>query len=116
MAIHSSIDVAGNSSAPRNESDTSNTPSTYTERDECYAHAINSRGYQILEEPLGTKRRIKVIVLGAGASGIDFFKNAEERLENVEIQCYEKNGDIGGTVSKQLRGNYRRTAENSLAA
>ena len=61
-------------------------------------------------------RRIKVIVLGAGASGIDFFKNAEERLENVEIQCYEKNGDIGGTVSKQLRGNYRRTAENSLAA
>ena len=88
MAIHSSVEGAGNASVP------------YNEQNEACAPAINGRGYQILEEPLGAKRRLKVIILGAGASGIDFFKNAEERLENVDIQCYEKNEDIGGTVSK----------------
>jgi len=107
MAIHSSIDVADSASEPRNKSDTSIAPSTYTERVEGYVPAINSRGYQVLEEPLGTKRRLKVIILGAGASGIDFFKNAEERLENVEIQCYEKNSDIGGTVCKHLGVRFR---------
>ena len=101
MAIHSSVDVIRGASEPPNENNTSVTPSTYTELDKGYAPAINSRGYEIFEQPLGTKRRLKVIILGAGASGIDFFKNAEERLENVEIQCYEKNSDIGGTVSRQ---------------
>lgn len=36
-------------------------------------------------------------MLGAGVSGINFFKRAEERLKNVEIICYEKNSDVGGT-------------------
>lgn len=99
MVIHSSIEVVGSASDPPNGTDSSVAASTYVEHEQDHASAANSRGYQILEEPLGTKRRLKVIILGAGASGIDFFKNAEERLENVEIQCYEKNSDIGGTVS-----------------
>ncbi len=45
----------------------------------------------------GTKRNLKVIVIGAGVSGLNFFKKAEEQGENLDIVCYEKNADIGGT-------------------
>ena len=58
----------------------------------------DSEAYRITENPLGTKRKVKVIILGAGCSAINFFKRAEEVLENVEIVSYEKNHDVGGTV------------------
>lgn len=54
-------------------------------------------GYRIQEQPMGTKRKVKVILMGAGASSLNFFKKAEEEMENLEIVCYEKNHDIGGT-------------------
>jgi hypothetical protein len=54
-------------------------------------------GYRIREEPYGTKRKVKVVIMGAGASSLNFFKKAEEEMENMEIMCYEKNNDIGGT-------------------
>lgn len=54
-------------------------------------------GYRILEEPYGTLRPLRVIHIGAGASGICFSKFAEEKLTNVDVQIYEKNHDIGGT-------------------
>ena len=57
----------------------------------------NERGYQIKEEPMGSKRSMKIIVLGAGASGINFLKTAKDKLENIELVCYEKNKDVGGT-------------------
>lgn len=57
----------------------------------------NPRGYRIIEEPYGTPRKLRVIHIGAGAAGITFSKFAEDRLENVELQIYEKNHDVGGT-------------------
>ncbi|KAK6380201.1 hypothetical protein LTS17_005390 [Exophiala oligosperma] len=57
----------------------------------------NERGYRILEENFGTKRKLRIIHVGAGASGICVSKFAPEMLENVELQIYEKNPDIGGT-------------------
>lgn len=54
-------------------------------------------GYRICEQPMGTKRKIKVILMGAGASSLNFFKKAEEEMDNLEIVCYEKNHDVGGT-------------------
>jgi len=57
----------------------------------------NDRGYTIDETPSGTYRPLKIIVLGAGASGINFAKFAQEQLHNVEITVYEKNHDVGGT-------------------
>lgn len=51
----------------------------------------------ILEQLCGTRKKVRIAVLGAGVSGINFFKRAEERLKNVEIVCYEKNEDVGGT-------------------
>ena len=35
--------------------------------------------------------------MGAGASSLNFFKKAEEEMQNLEIVCYEKNKDVGGT-------------------
>ncbi|KAH6972399.1 putative MoxY [Ilyonectria sp. MPI-CAGE-AT-0026] len=46
---------------------------------------------------MGTKRPIKVIFLGMGASGIDFSHALKDRGHNVELTIYEKNPDLGGT-------------------
>lgn len=40
---------------------------------------------------------MRVVFIGAGASGICFSKFAEESLSNTTVQIYEKNADIGGT-------------------
>jgi hypothetical protein len=57
----------------------------------------DQHGYRINEQPMGTKRKVKVILMGAGASSLNFFKKAEEEMQNLDIVCYEKNTDIGGT-------------------
>jgi hypothetical protein len=57
----------------------------------------DEHGYCIWEQPMGTKRKVKVILMGAGASSLNFFKKAEEEMENLDMVCYEKNSDIGGT-------------------
>ncbi|KAF2196341.1 FAD/NAD(P)-binding domain-containing protein [Delitschia confertaspora ATCC 74209] len=54
-------------------------------------------GYSIRERPMGTKKMIKVMLMGAGAAALNFFKQAEEEMENMDIVCYEKNSDVGGT-------------------
>ena len=57
----------------------------------------NDRGYRIQERPSGSLRPLRVVVLGAGASGISFAKFAQDQLENVDFVLYEKNYDVGGT-------------------
>jgi hypothetical protein len=57
----------------------------------------DASGYTIREQPMGTKRPIKVILMGCGASSLNFFKQAESHMTNLTITCYEKNHDIGGT-------------------
>jgi hypothetical protein len=61
------------------------------------APETDETGYRIREEPYGTKRKLRVVLMGAGASSLNFFKKAEEEMENVDITCYEKNRDVGGT-------------------
>lgn len=53
--------------------------------------------YAISEQPIYTKRSIRVICVGAGATGLQLAYKAERLLENVTLQIYEKNNDIGGT-------------------
>ncbi|KAI9726035.1 MAG: hypothetical protein M1828_002043 [Chrysothrix sp. TS-e1954] len=57
----------------------------------------DANGYFIREQPLGTKRKVRVVIMGAGASALNFFHEAETKLQNVDIVCYEKNSDVGGT-------------------
>ncbi|KAH8666993.1 putative MoxY [Xylariales sp. PMI_506] len=53
--------------------------------------------YTILEEPLGYAREIRIVTIGAGASGLNVARNVTKHLKNVSLQIYEKNDDVGGT-------------------
>ncbi|KAH0844333.1 putative sterigmatocystin biosynthesis monooxygenase stcW [Fonsecaea pedrosoi] len=56
----------------------------------------NDRGYTINERPSGPIRPMKVICVGAGASGISLAKSARD-LKNVDLIIYEKNAEVAGT-------------------
>lgn len=51
------------------------------------------------DKPYGAGRPTRVVVMGAGISGISILKSFEDRLKDVSVVCYEKNADIGGTVN-----------------
>ena len=53
--------------------------------------------YSIRESLMGTKRPIRVIFMGMGASGINFAAQVQKRAENIDLVVYEKNHDLGGT-------------------
>lgn len=54
-------------------------------------------GYRVAEQPLYQKRHLRMICVGAGAAGLQIAYKAERVLENVDLQIYEKNDDVGGT-------------------
>jgi cation diffusion facilitator CzcD-associated flavoprotein CzcO len=54
-------------------------------------------GYRISEQPLHQKAPIRIVCVGAGASGLQIAYKAERALENYELQIYDKNDDVGGT-------------------
>lgn len=53
--------------------------------------------YRITEQPLYTKRELRIICVGAGAAGLQIAYKAERVLENIDLVIYEKNNDVGGT-------------------
>ncbi|KAH0842471.1 hypothetical protein AYO21_10774 [Fonsecaea monophora] len=53
--------------------------------------------YKIRETPMGTRRKLKIIFMGMGCSGINFAHQLSQRMTDVELVIYEKNNDIGGT-------------------
>lgn len=53
--------------------------------------------WQLHETPIENQRPIKVIVVGAGYSGIYAGIRIPERLRNCELVIYEKNAGVGGT-------------------
>lgn len=59
----------------------------------------SEREYSIPETYLGSRRPIKVIVIGFGASAINLahILGQQGAAKNISLQCYEKNPEIGGT-------------------
>ncbi|KAL2419678.1 FAD-binding monooxygenase tazF [Exophiala dermatitidis] len=53
--------------------------------------------YEVTEKPLGEPRKLRVITIGAGASGLNMARQIESHMKNVEHIIYEKNEDVGGT-------------------
>ncbi|OQE02194.1 hypothetical protein PENVUL_c040G06973 [Penicillium vulpinum] len=53
--------------------------------------------YAVLDQPLGTKRHVRIICIGAGASGINMAYQTKNFLQDVDLVIYEKNPQIGGT-------------------
>jgi ribulose 1,5-bisphosphate synthetase/thiazole synthase len=60
--------------------------------------AIDS-AYRIIEQPIGTRRALRVVCMGAGYSGLMMAIMFNEKLKNsnATLAVYEKNDDIGGT-------------------
>jgi hypothetical protein len=50
----------------------------------------NSDDYDIVDQSQSEPRRLKIIHVGAGASGLLAAYKAERMLENYELICYEK--------------------------
>ncbi|KAL0938897.1 phenylacetone monooxygenase [Colletotrichum truncatum] len=61
--------------------------------------AHGSTAYSINEAPFGTPRPIRIIGIGAGASGINMIRTIRNTLSasTYELVVYEKNADVGGT-------------------
>lgn len=53
--------------------------------------------WQLHDTPIENQRPMKVIVIGAGYSGIYMGIRIPERLRNCELVIYEKNAGVGGT-------------------
>ncbi|KAL5340957.1 hypothetical protein BJX70DRAFT_406699 [Aspergillus crustosus] len=55
--------------------------------------------YTITEQPIGTRRPIRVACMGAGYSGLMMAIVFSERMrnQNAELVIYERNEDLGGT-------------------
>jgi NADH dehydrogenase FAD-containing subunit len=56
-----------------------------------------SPAWQLHDQPVENQRPLKIIVIGAGYSGIYLGIRLPERLRNCEIVIYEKNAGMGGT-------------------
>jgi cation diffusion facilitator CzcD-associated flavoprotein CzcO len=49
----------------------------------------------VLKDP--STRRLKVVTIGAGLSGIQMAYHIQKHTQNVEHVIYEKNANLGGT-------------------
>lgn len=53
---------------------------------------------KIRDDFYGTRRRMRIGVLGAGITAINFLHFAEQSLKDVDIVLYERNEEVGGVV------------------
>lgn len=53
---------------------------------------------KIRDDFYGTRRKLRIGILGAGLSCINFLHFAEELLKDVEYVVYDMNEDVGGVV------------------
>lgn len=64
---------------------------------EWYRSVFSPNGYSIQEQPLHTRRPIHILIVGAGAAGLQIAYKALRQLPDVTFTIYEKNSDVGGT-------------------
>jgi hypothetical protein len=60
-------------------------------------NGTTNSGFRLNDAPIENLRPLKVIVIGAGYSGIYLGIRIPEKLRNVELTIYEKNEGVGGT-------------------
>jgi cation diffusion facilitator CzcD-associated flavoprotein CzcO len=59
--------------------------------------SLSNGTYTVVEKPLGSTRPIRIVTIGAGASGINMIKTLRDSLTDYEHVVYEKNPEVGGT-------------------
>ncbi|KAH8879256.1 FAD/NAD(P)-binding domain-containing protein [Thozetella sp. PMI_491] len=57
----------------------------------------HTSNYEVSEQPLGTTHHLRVVCIGAGASGLNLIHTLRRHLTDYELQVYEKNPQVGGT-------------------
>ncbi|KAI0117329.1 FAD/NAD(P)-binding domain-containing protein [Daldinia grandis] len=58
---------------------------------------VSKLPYTIREAPLGTTKHVRIVGIGAGASGINMIRTLRRNIANYEFVIYEKNEKVGGT-------------------
>ncbi|KAK7988530.1 Cytochrome c oxidase polypeptide 5 [Apiospora arundinis] len=53
--------------------------------------------YTVVEKPLGSTKHVRIVGIGAGASGLNLVRTLRKQLTDYELVIYEKNHDVGGT-------------------
>jgi len=53
--------------------------------------------FQIQEQPVHTRRKLRLVIIGAGAAGLLVAYQAARQLKDVTFVVYEKNDGVGGT-------------------
>lgn len=69
-------------------------PLTVTPAETADFHLSPAPTYRLPEDKL---RRLRVVHIGSGLSGLTFAMMAKWRLKQVDVQIYEKNEELGGT-------------------
>lgn len=59
--------------------------------------SLSTPAEEILDRPLGDSDHVRVIIVGAGASGLNMIRTMRKHLVNFEMVVYEKNPEVGGT-------------------
>lgn len=57
-------------------------------------------GAPLCDEPILTRRKLRIVCVGAGFSGLTLSHKIQHewKLEDaIDLQIYEKNADVGGT-------------------
>ncbi|KAK8877498.1 FAD NAD(P)-binding domain-containing protein [Apiospora arundinis] len=67
-------------------------------RDTVDVNGINGHGtYQVRDTPIHANRHLRVICIGAGASGLYLAYKLKKDFTDFTLDIFEKNADIGGT-------------------
>lgn len=53
--------------------------------------------YVVKDEPYGAQASLRVIIIGAGVSGIDMLRTLKRHTSSISSTIYEKNPKVGGT-------------------
>jgi cation diffusion facilitator CzcD-associated flavoprotein CzcO len=53
--------------------------------------------YSVSDRPLGATKHVRIVGIGAGASGINMIRTLRKTLTDYNFTIYEKNDGVGGT-------------------
>lgn len=75
------------------------------------AYRDDELAYALSHVPMETPRGIKVVVAGAGISGLAFAHEVQSgNVQATELKIYEKNSNVGGTWFENRYPGYDKTA------
>lgn len=60
-------------------------------------HLNIAEEYKVTEAPLGSVRPVRVLCIGAGASGVNLAYQVQKHMQQTDLVIYEKNPQVGGT-------------------